>query len=90
MRAQSGTLTDIDLYRSGYFIYLDGFYVQIMNGEYQDLDQDGVISETEIQQQSLAPQVGDIFTVNSFSAKRYRRSIRFKLHFLDDDDLMMV
>jgi hypothetical protein len=88
MRAQSGTLTDIDLYRSGYFIYLDGFYVRIMNGEYQDLDQDGVISETEIQQQSLAPQVGDIFTVNSFSAKDIGDQSGLNYTFLDDDDLI--
>ena len=40
MQAGSGTLSDIELYRDGYFIYLDGFFVKLSNGEYEDLDLD--------------------------------------------------
>ena len=55
MQALSGTLSDIEFYRDGYFIYLDGFFVRLSNGEYKDLDLDG-ISDVEISQQSSQPE----------------------------------
>ena len=67
-KASGGMLTDIDVYRPGYYIYLDGFFVRISSGEYKDLDLDGTISATEISQQSLNPQEGDVFTIQSFAA----------------------
>ena len=67
-KATGGTLTEIDVYRPGYYIYLDGFFVRISEGEYKDLDLDGIISDTEKAQQSLNPQEGDVFTIQSFAA----------------------
>ena len=69
MKAGNGTLSDIELYRDGYFIYLDGFFVKISNGEYEDLDLDGIISDTEIAQQSLKPQDGDIFIIKTYASQ---------------------
>ena len=63
MKAGNGTLSDIELYRDGYFIYLDGFFVKISNGEYEDLDLDGIISDTEIAQQSLKHRM-EIFSLS--------------------------
>ena len=48
MQAISGTLSEIEVYREGYFIYLDGFFVRLSNGEYKDLDLDGIIIDDTI------------------------------------------
>lgn len=84
MKATGGMLTDLDVYRSGYYIYLDGFFVRITDGEYKDLDQDGTISDTEIAQQSLSPQEGDIFTINSYAAADIGDQTGLEYVYLDD------
>ena len=84
MQAGSGTLSDIELYRDGYFIYLDGFFVKLSNGEYKDLDLDGIISDTEIAQQSLSPQEGDIFIIRTFSAQEIGGQSGLSYTYLDE------
>ena len=84
MKALSGTLSDINLYRDGYFLYLDGFFVRLSNGEYKDLDLDGVISDVEISQQSLSPREGDIFIVKTFAAQEIGNQNGLSYTFLDE------
>ena len=84
MKAGNGTLSDIELYRNGYFIYLDGFFVQISNGEYIDLDLDGIISDIEIAQQSLKPRVGDIFIIKTYAAEEIGGQSGLSYTYLDD------
>ncbi|MCS5652463.1 MAG: hypothetical protein NZ825_07490, partial [Candidatus Marinimicrobia bacterium] len=84
MRAVGGTLTDIEFYRDGYFIYLDGFFVQISNGEYKDLDLDGIISDSEIAQQSLSPRDGDIFIIKTYAAQEIGGQSGLSYTYLDE------
>jgi len=84
MQALSGTLSDIDLYRDGYFIYIDGFFVRLSNGEYKDLDLDGTISDVEISQQSLSPRDGDIFVIKSYSAQEIGNQNGLSYTYLDE------
>mgnify|MGYP003316625410 FL=1 len=84
MQAISGTLSDIEFYRDGYFIYLDGFFVRLSNGEYKDLDLDGVISDVEISQQSLSPRDGDIFIVKTYAAEEIGSQNGLSYTYLDE------
>ena len=84
MQALNGTLSDIDLYRDGYFIYIDGFFVRISNGEYKDLDLDGVISDAEIAQQSLSPRDGDIFIIKTYAAQEIGGQNGLSYTYLDE------
>ena len=84
MQALSGTLSDIDLYRDGYFIYIDGFFVRLSNGEYKDLDLDGTISDVEISQQSLSPRDGDIFVIKTYSAQEIGNQNGLSYTYLDE------
>ncbi len=56
------------IYVSGVRIYFNGIYIKIQDGEYQDLDNDGVITETEKDQQVLAPEDGDVFEIKTYKA----------------------
>ena len=84
MKAGNGTLSNIELYRDGYFIYLDGFFVKISNGEYEDLDLDGVISDAEIAQQSLEPQGGDIFIIKTYASQEIGGQSGLSYTYLDE------
>ena len=56
------------IYRSGVNVYFNGIYIKLANGEYVDLDDNGVITEDEKVQQKLYPEPGDVFEVVTFKA----------------------
>ncbi len=73
------------IYVSGSRIYFNGMYISIENGEYQDLDNDGYISETEKNQQILHPEAGDVFEVKTFTADDIGDQTGIQYTYKDED-----
>ncbi|MBN2280795.1 MAG: hypothetical protein JXQ65_09450 [Candidatus Marinimicrobia bacterium] len=73
------------IYKSGVKVYFNGIYILISDGEYMDLDDNGIITQDEKDQQKLTPGIGDVFEIVTYKADGIGNQTGLEYSYQDND-----
>ncbi len=81
----AGVQPSYPIYVSGQDIFFNGAFIRISDGNYVDLDGNGIITDSEKALQSTSPQPGDVFIVKTFPGADLGDQSGLEYTFVDED-----